>query len=148
MAASQYLRLPAAAALLLLLQAPAAVAQTFHGQPCTDDCSGHQAGYDWAAAKGIRTASSCGGNSASFINGCLVYVMEHTPAVLYGCHVGSDECREACDAADNLSSAASDLARCAGASDLSDDCSRQFRDTSDAFSDYESAVSDTDGECE
>lgn len=40
---------------------------------CTDDCSGHQAGYDWAESKGITDPSDCSGNSQSFIEGCQVY---------------------------------------------------------------------------
>jgi len=33
--------------------------------------SGHYAGYEWASKKG---ASSCGGNSSSFIAGCETYL--------------------------------------------------------------------------
>ncbi|MER9213178.1 hypothetical protein NKI54_14000 [Mesorhizobium sp. M0663] len=52
-------------------------AQTFNGYDCTQDCSGHQAGYDWAAGKGIESASDCGGNSNSFVEGCQSYVEEN-----------------------------------------------------------------------
>lgn len=52
-------------------------AQTFNGYDCTQDCSGHQAGYDWAASKGIESASDCGGNSNSFIEGCQSYVEQN-----------------------------------------------------------------------
>lgn len=42
--------LVAAGALALagFVAAPANVQETFHGYDCTDDCSGHEAGYDWA----------------------------------------------------------------------------------------------------
>ncbi|PIR59453.1 MAG: hypothetical protein COU69_00450 [Candidatus Pacebacteria bacterium CG10_big_fil_rev_8_21_14_0_10_56_10] len=43
---------------------------------CTDDCSGHEAGYEWAENKGITDPSDCGGNSESFIEGCEAYVNE------------------------------------------------------------------------
>ena len=46
------------------------VAEYFHGYPCTQDCSGHEAGYEWAQAKGIADPDNCGGNSNSFIEGC------------------------------------------------------------------------------
>lgn len=47
--------------------------QTFNGYECTDDCSGHEAGYNWAEEKGITDPSDCGGNSNSFIEGCESY---------------------------------------------------------------------------
>lgn len=43
---------------------------------CTGDCSGHNAGYNWAAEKGIDNPLNCGGNSKSFIEGCETYVMD------------------------------------------------------------------------
>jgi hypothetical protein len=49
---------------------------TFHGDPCTSDCSGHQAGYDWAERHDIDDEDNCGGNSESFIEGCKAYVRE------------------------------------------------------------------------
>lgn len=45
-------------------------AETFHGHGCTDDCSGHEAGYKWAEEKGITDPDDCGGKSRSFIEGC------------------------------------------------------------------------------
>lgn len=48
----------------------------FNGYPCTVDCSGHEAGYEWAADKGISDPSDCGGNSDSFIEGCEAYANE------------------------------------------------------------------------
>lgn len=54
-------------------------AQTFGSYPCTQDCSGHQAGYDWAEKKDIDSIDNCGGNSQSFIEGCYEYVNENYP---------------------------------------------------------------------
>lgn len=48
----------------------------FRGYACTQDCSGHQAGYDWAAAHGIDEPENCGGRSQSFIEGCRAYAVE------------------------------------------------------------------------
>lgn len=44
---------------------------------CTDDCSGHEAGYNWAEENGIEDEGDCGGNSNSFIEGCRAYVEEN-----------------------------------------------------------------------
>ena|GEM_PF-2104418 len=49
-------------------------AEEFHGYPCTKDCSGHQAGYDWAERRGVEVDADCGGRSKSFIEGCLAWV--------------------------------------------------------------------------
>ena len=54
-----------------------ASAQTFQGYPCTQDCSGHEAGYNWAEQLGIEDPGDCGGNSDSFIEGCQAYAVEH-----------------------------------------------------------------------
>ena len=43
---------------------------------CTGDCSGHEAGYEWADEKGITDPSDCGGKSGSFIEGCEAYANE------------------------------------------------------------------------
>ena len=50
---------------------------TFRGNTCIDDCSGHKAGYDWAEEQGITDPSDCGGNSNSFIEGCESYAEEN-----------------------------------------------------------------------
>lgn len=55
---------------------PTAMAQTFHDYPCTVDCSGHKAGYEWAEDQGIKYEGDCSGNSNSFIEGCYAYVEE------------------------------------------------------------------------
>lgn len=49
----------------------------YKGYECTQDCSGHDAGYDWAQKKGINSVSNCGGKSNSFIEGCKSYVEEN-----------------------------------------------------------------------
>lgn len=49
----------------------------FHGYPCTVDCSGHDAGYQWAEDHSIDDEDDCGGKSESFIEGCKAYVHEN-----------------------------------------------------------------------
>ena len=51
--------------------------KTFGGYKCTEDCSGHEAGYEWAEDKGIEDADDCGGKSQSFIEGCRTYANEN-----------------------------------------------------------------------
>jgi hypothetical protein len=36
---------------------------SFDGEGCTQDCSGHEAGYAWAKQKGINDPDHCGGRS-------------------------------------------------------------------------------------
>lgn len=50
---------------------------SFNGYSCTQDCSGHEAGYDWANRKGITDPDDCGGKSESFIVGCRAYAEEN-----------------------------------------------------------------------
>ena len=40
---------------------------------CTEDCSGHEAGYRWAADNGVTDGSCYGGDSPSFDEGCRAY---------------------------------------------------------------------------
>ena len=61
-------------ALALFIQP--SIAQDFCGYPCTVDCSGHEAGYDWAEKKDIDSTFDCNGNSNSFNEGCEAYVEE------------------------------------------------------------------------
>src|SRR6516165_5175220 len=67
------------ATILAFSIAPSA-AQTFGGYECTDDCSGHKAGYEWAEAKGITDEDQCedilttAPNRTSFYEGCMAYV--------------------------------------------------------------------------
>lgn len=49
----------------------------FHGYTCTQDCSGHIAGYEWAERNGIRNRNQCDGQSQSFIEGCWAFVAKH-----------------------------------------------------------------------
>lgn len=46
------------------------------GYPCTIDCSGHDAGYEWAQDNGITDPGECSGNSQSFIEGCEAWAEE------------------------------------------------------------------------
>lgn len=48
--------------------------RTFGGYDCTDDCSGHKAGYEWAERNDITDEYECVSNSVSFNEGCAVYV--------------------------------------------------------------------------
>ena len=45
-----------------------------HGSSaCTQDCSGHEAGWRWARSHHVTDPDRCGGNSESFREGCLAY---------------------------------------------------------------------------
>ncbi len=50
---------------------------TFMGDPCTSDCSGHEAGYAWAEENDITDPDDCDGNSNSFIEGCESFAEEN-----------------------------------------------------------------------
>ncbi|WP_454837813.1 hypothetical protein [Pseudomonas mohnii] len=60
--------------LVSMLGSTTVSADTFDGYECTDDCSGHQAGYDWAEEKGIDDVDSCSTPSQSFNEGCQSFV--------------------------------------------------------------------------
>jgi len=62
--------------LFLMLPAAARAQGYFHDDPCTVDCSGHEAGYDWAERNDIEDPDDCGGNSNSFIEGCQAWAEE------------------------------------------------------------------------
>lgn len=47
---------------------------------CTEDCSGHDAGYAWAEERGITNPDDCGGKSWSFEEGCRQYAAEQGDA--------------------------------------------------------------------
>ena len=58
--------------------------ETFDGDPCTSDCSGHEAGYNWAESHGIDDDDDCDAagehsNSPSFAEGCKAYVRGDAP---------------------------------------------------------------------
>ena len=44
---------------------------------CKSDCSGHEAGWRWAAAHGLSDENRCGGNNESFREGCRAFVEDH-----------------------------------------------------------------------
>jgi hypothetical protein len=47
----------------------------FMGRPCSEDCSGHIAGWEWAAKRGaVRTAQCEVAKSPSFAEGCRIYL--------------------------------------------------------------------------
>jgi hypothetical protein len=64
------------AAILLTLAGPA-TAETYNGYECTDDCSGHEAGYEWAEQNDIDDDTDCSTASESFNEGCSSYVEEN-----------------------------------------------------------------------
>ncbi|MCL2591091.1 MAG: hypothetical protein FWD67_09530 [Betaproteobacteria bacterium] len=60
-----------------ILCSATALSAEFGGYPCmTDDCSDHQAGYDWAEENNIDDPKDCNGNSQLFIDGCRSYAEE------------------------------------------------------------------------
>lgn len=67
-----------AAGIILALPVRAAADAGLHykGYRCTQDCSGHRAGYEWARDKGLSERAQCGGKSRSFIEGCYSWVAE------------------------------------------------------------------------
>ena len=75
-------------ATMIFFVCASATAQTFDGYICTVDCSGHEAGYDWAERNGITDPSECSGNSQSFIEGCQSYAGESGP---YGDDLDNDD---------------------------------------------------------
>lgn len=50
--------------------------KTFHGYSCTSDCSGHEAGYDWAKNHDICDPKYDKGNSNSFNEGVRAYAYD------------------------------------------------------------------------
>ena len=63
---------------------PAPDSNTFAGERCTLNCSGHEAGYEWAEERGINDDSVCENagdesNSPSFAEGCAAYVNGDDP---------------------------------------------------------------------
>jgi len=51
--------------------------KAFYNYTCTENCEGHEAGYEWAEENDISDYDDCGGNSNSFIEGCYAYVDEY-----------------------------------------------------------------------
>jgi hypothetical protein len=56
----------------------------YKGYSCTDDCSGHDAGYEWAKDNGVDNSNDCDGDSNSFIEGCEAYAEEQVEIPLPG----------------------------------------------------------------
>lgn len=52
-----------------------ALDRVFEGR-CSDNCSGHAAGYEWAFDQGLRDADRCHNDSRSFEEGCRVGVRD------------------------------------------------------------------------
>jgi hypothetical protein len=50
--------------------------QDLSGQPCTENCPGHEAGYQWAEQNSVADPNDCGGHSNSFFEGCMAYAHE------------------------------------------------------------------------
>ena len=48
-----------------------------HGDGCTVDCGGHDAGYEWAGDHNVSSADECGGKSWPFQEGCEAYAEEN-----------------------------------------------------------------------
>ena len=64
----------ALAAAAALWTSAASAQQTFGGNECTEDCSGHKAGYEWAEENNISDPAGCSANSQSFNEGCETYI--------------------------------------------------------------------------
>lgn len=47
---------------------------------CTEDCSGHDAGFEWARDHDVTDATECSGDSQSFVEGCEAYTDAHQEA--------------------------------------------------------------------
>lgn len=50
---------------------------TYGDEGCTSDCSGHEAGFEWAREQGITSEDDCsshGDSEGSFAQGCRAYV--------------------------------------------------------------------------
>ncbi len=60
---------------------PVYSSSTFMGYRCIADCSGHEAGYEWAEENNIDDPDDCGGNSDSFIEGCKAYADDQQAAM-------------------------------------------------------------------
>jgi len=50
---------------------------SYNGYTCSDDCSGHEAGYEWAEENDVCDEYFDGGNSDSFNEGVISYSEEN-----------------------------------------------------------------------
>ena len=53
---------------------------SYRGYGCTQDCSGHDAGYQWAEDHDVTDPDDCGGKSWSFEEGCRSFAEERQEA--------------------------------------------------------------------
>lgn len=53
---------------------------SYEGYGCTQDCSGHDAGYQWAEDNDVTDPNDCGGKSWSFEEGCRSFAEERQEA--------------------------------------------------------------------
>ncbi len=58
---------------------------------CTEDCSGHDAGFEWARDHDVTDASECSGDSQSFVEGCEAYAGAHEQAAEEELESGDDD---------------------------------------------------------
>ena len=61
---------------------------------CTEDCSGHDAGHQWAEDNQVQDADECDGNSESFNEGCRAYIDDNAHADDDSDVEGDDDRRE------------------------------------------------------
>lgn len=79
------------ALLVSVLGSTTAITATFDGYQCEGDCSGHQAGYDWAEQSDVDDESSCSTPSASFNEGCQSYIDENIGTISGATSSNDDE---------------------------------------------------------
>jgi hypothetical protein len=72
----EQMRLQAAASYYQQIQRTQMPTLSYGGNRCSEDCSGHDAGYEWAEENGITDPDDCGGNSQSFVEGCETFADE------------------------------------------------------------------------
>ena len=58
----------------------------YRGMLCSQDCSGHIKGYEWAIELGVTNYDACNSNSASFTEGCERGVYETYENLTSYCH--------------------------------------------------------------
>ena len=56
---------------------PSKTSNTFQGYECSYDCSGHEAGYDWAEENQVCDTEYDGGNSESFAEGVRAWAEDN-----------------------------------------------------------------------
>lgn len=61
---------------MVVLLPTLANAASLNGYECTEDCSGHEAGYEWAEKNEIEDEDDCDTPFNSFTEGCISYLEE------------------------------------------------------------------------